>query len=156
MPTLVIPSSPVGPLWLRADEVGICAIGFGKLERADPGESAHLERTRAELERYFRGSTEPFTVPLSLSGTEFQLRVWAELQKIRWGERVSYGEIARRLGQPGAMRAVGLANGRNPVPIVVPCHRVIAAEGKLGGYSGGLHIKKALLRLEQPTVLELG
>jgi O-6-methylguanine DNA methyltransferase len=103
-----------------------------------------------ELGRYFQGTLREFQTPLDLSiGTEFQQRVWSELQRIPYGETISYGELARRLGQPGAARAVGNANGRNPIPVVVPCHRVIAGDGGLGGYTGGLAIKRFLLRVER-------
>jgi len=102
-----------------------------------------------ELERYFAGDLRDFRTPVDLSiGTAFQKRVWAELQRIPHGESISYGELARRIGKPGAARAVGGANGRNPVPIIVPCHRVIAGDGGLGGFTGGLAIKRYLLELE--------
>ena len=102
----------------------------------------------AQLQAYFAGSPVEFDVPLSLLGTDFQQRVWNELREIPLGETISYGELARRLGAPGASRAVGLANGRNPVSIVVPCHRVIGANGRLTGYGGGLQRKAWLLRHE--------
>jgi methylated-DNA-[protein]-cysteine S-methyltransferase len=98
-----------------------------------------------QLEAYFAGELTTFDMPLKLSGTHFQLRVWSELQRIPYGETISYGELARRLGNPAAVRAVGLANGRNPITIVVPCHRVIGADGSLTGYGGGLERKAWLL-----------
>jgi methylated-DNA-[protein]-cysteine S-methyltransferase len=98
-----------------------------------------------QLKDYFAGGLTRFDVPLELAGTDFQRRVWSELQRIPYGETISYGELARRLGQPAAVRAVGLANGRNPIAIVVPCHRVIGADGSLTGYGGGLERKAWLL-----------
>lgn len=102
-----------------------------------------------QLAAYFAGDLTEFTVDLDLTGTDFQVRVWAGLCQIPYGETWSYGELARHLGNPGASRAVGLANGRNPVGIIVPCHRVIGADGSLTGYGGGLDRKRTLLELEQ-------
>jgi len=106
----------------------------------------------AQLEEYFAGARVEFDVPLSLAGTEFQRRVWTELRDIPLGRTISYGELARRVGTPGASRAVGLANGRNPISIVIPCHRVIGADGRLTGYGGGLERKAWLLRHEAAMV----
>ena len=103
----------------------------------------------AELEAYFAQELRVFSVPIALHGTEFQRRVWKGLREIPYGETWSYGELARAIGQPGAARAVGLANGRNPVAIIVPCHRVIGSSGTLTGYGGGLDRKRALLDLER-------
>jgi methylated-DNA-[protein]-cysteine S-methyltransferase len=103
----------------------------------------------AQLAEYFAAERIAFDIRLTMSGTQFERRVWSALQEIPYGETVSYGEIARRLGQPSAARAVGLANGRNPVAVVVPCHRVIGANGTLTGYGGGLERKRLLLELEQ-------
>ena len=103
----------------------------------------------AQLAAYFAGKRTGFEVALRPAGTSFQQRVWDALSEIPYGETRSYGEIARRIGQPGAARAVGLANGRNPIAVVVPCHRVIGANGALTGYAGGLQAKRALLDLEQ-------
>jgi len=105
-----------------------------------------------QLERYFAGERVEFDIPLSLEGTPFQRRAWAALREIPYGETISYGEQAARLGSPGASRAVGLANGRNPIAIVVPCHRVIGADGRLTGYGGGLERKAWLLRHEAGTL----
>ena len=102
-----------------------------------------------QLKAYFAGELENFDLPLSPQGTPFQQRVWGELQKIPYGDTISYGELARRIGNPKASRAVGLANGSNPISIVIPCHRVIGANGKLTGYGGGLPIKEKLLALEK-------
>jgi len=103
---------------------------------------------RQQLEEYFAGDRREFDLPLNLSGTEFQVQVLEELQRIPYGETTSYGDIAKRIGRPKAMRAVGAANGRNPIPIIVPCHRVIGSSGDLTGFGGGLDTKAALLRLE--------
>lgn len=101
-----------------------------------------------QLKSYFAGKLKEFDVPLVLQGTDFQLLVWRRLQKIPYGETVSYGQIARELGNPEASRAVGLANGSNPIPIIVPCHRVIGSNGNLTGFGGGLPVKQKLLTLE--------
>ena len=103
---------------------------------------------RQQLEEYFAGDRREFDLPLNLSGTEFQVQVLEELQRIPYGETTSYGDIAKRIGRPKAMRAVGAPNGRNPIPIIVPCHRVIGSSGDLTGFGGGLDTKAALLRLE--------
>jgi len=112
----------------------------------DPGV---LEPVRRQLGEYFDGSRREFDLPLALRGTPFQLRDWAELQRIPYGTTISYGELARRLGNPNLTRAVGAANGANPVSIIVPCHRVIGADGSLVGYGGGVDNKRALLALEK-------
>lgn len=148
-------SSPIGPIYLVASEKGLQTVSWEKksaplastLKGKDP-ETRVLAQAVAELEEYFLGRRKNFEVPLDAQGTPFQDRVWAELKKIPYGKTCSYGDIATRLKKKGAMRAVGTANGRNPLPIVVPCHRVIAANQKLGGYTGGTHIKKKLLAIE--------
>ncbi|MCA1812797.1 MAG: methylated-DNA--[protein]-cysteine S-methyltransferase [Halobacteriales archaeon] len=153
--------SPAGPLWVAATPKGLAAIEFGGEERevlaaweARTGRAAvrDAEATRAyveELERYFAGSVTRFRVPLDvLEGTAFQRRVWDALTTIPYGETRSYKWLAAEVGQPTASRAVGMANSRNPLPIIVPCHRVVNASGKLGGYAGGLDTKRRLLRLE--------
>ncbi len=109
-----------------------------------------LKETAAQLEEYFAGERTEFEVTMELDGTPFQREVWAELCRIPYGETISYGELARRVGRPRAPRAVGQANGRNPIPIIVPCHRVLASNG-IGGYGGGLKIKRALLAVEGVT-----
>ena len=118
-------------------------------ERGNRSAQSELERQVAdELKRYFTGQLKSFTFPIRTEGTEFNRRVWHELEKVPYGETISYGELAHRVGNPKAARAVGTANGRNPIPIVIPCHRVVAAGGKLGGYGGGLALKRRLLDLE--------
>lgn len=147
-------NTPIGDLLLAGDDDGLSMIGFpeGKMRR-DPepdwvvNEQVFDEAVR-QLEEYFAGQRREFDLPLHLTGTEFQVRVLEELQRIPYGETTSYGDIAERIGRPKAMRAVGAANGRNPIPIVIPCHRVIGSGGALTGFGGGLDTKAALLRLE--------
>ncbi|MBV9339645.1 MAG: methylated-DNA--[protein]-cysteine S-methyltransferase [Acidobacteria bacterium] len=147
--------SPFGPLLLAANEAGLRQIAFPARNQPAPPEPGWQEDTQSliaaseQLRRYFAGELEDFDLPLSPEGTPFQQQVWRELLNIPYGKTISYGELAARLGNPKASRAVGLANGSNPVPIVIPCHRVIGANGKLTGYGGGLHIKEKLLALER-------
>nr|MBO2498022.1 [Fe-S]-binding protein [Bacillota bacterium] len=156
--------SPIGPLTLAITPRGICYIDFGAGERTQVElkvwarrrfRSVRLERLDRELEHvkkqlaeYFDGKRRRFDLPVDLYGTPFQLRVWRELKKIPYGEVRSYKELARAIGSPKAVRAVGGANNKNPVPILVPCHRVIGSNGSLVGYGGGLSIKEYLLKLE--------
>jgi O-6-methylguanine DNA methyltransferase len=148
-------ASPVGPLRLRAGNSGLKAIEFAARARAvaaqggDKRARAHLEKADTQLAQYFAGKRRDFNLPLAASGTEFQQRCWDALTDIPYGETRSYADIAAAIGQPKAVRAVGLANNRNPLPIVVPCHRVIGADGSLTGYGGGLKAKRWLLALEQ-------
>jgi methylated-DNA-[protein]-cysteine S-methyltransferase len=147
--------SPIGELLISADKVGLQQILFptdGRPARPDPAwqeEASALADVIGQLKAYFAGERESFALTLSPQGTPFQQRVWGELQKIAYGETISYGELARRIGNPKSSRAVGLANGSNPIPIVIPCHRVIGSNGKLTGYGGGLPIKEKLLALEK-------
>ena len=147
--------SPVGPLLLAADETGLRNIDFvngRRTARPDPTwheDPTPLQEPARQLGAYFAGELEAFDLPLSPSGTTFQLAVWGKLCEIPYGETISYGELARRLENPNASRAVGLANGSNPIPIIIPCHRVIGSNGKLTGYGGGLPIKEKLLALER-------
>jgi len=146
--------SPVGPLFLAADDGGLCFISFaGKRRSVRPARGwTEIAKPFAEVIRqlraYFRGELQDFDVPLNMRGTPFQLRVWQGLREIPYGETTSYGKLARRIGEPDAVRAVGAANGSNPIPIIVPCHRVIGSNGSLTGYGGGLPIKEKLLALE--------
>ena len=147
--------SPVGPLTLVAVN-GVLAGLYMTEQRHLPDRARFGEPDPApfgdvitQLTEYFAGRRRQFDLPLHMEGTDFQRRVWAELREIPYGETISYGELARRIGQPGAARAVGLANGRNPISIIVPCHRVIGAGGGLTGYGGGLERKQLLLALEQ-------
>jgi methylated-DNA-[protein]-cysteine S-methyltransferase len=153
--------SPVGTLTLEVDEAGLRALRFGAQGAPRPPRSAaedsHLEATRRALKEYFAGRP-PRLPPMDLRGSEFQLTVWRALLEIPWGETRSYGEIAARIGRPGAARAVGGANHENPIPILVPCHRVVASGGALGGYGGGLDRKRWLLSHEADhgPLLKLG
>lgn len=151
--------SPVGPLFLAGGDHGLLRISFGMVSKGggkslkfpkagwneDAAPFAELVR---QLKAYFGGELKEFDVPLRLEGTQFQLRVWHALQSIPYGETISYLELARRIGDTKAVRAVGLANGSNPIPIIVPCHRVIGSDGSLVGFGGGLETKQKLLALE--------
>jgi len=147
--------SPVGPLLLVADDEGLRQILFvnGRHPaKPDPGWQENpkpFRETIRQLHAYFAGKLEDFDLCLAPEGTPFQRNVWKKLCDIPYGATISYGEIARRIGNPKASRAVGLANGSNPIPIVIPCHRVIGSNGKLTGYGGGLPIKEKLLALER-------
>ena len=159
--------SPVGPLFLAASGRGLVALEFDarllgqqtirpnprdlrsegkyvRFERSEPGLRTYVQ----ELEEYFAGERRKFDFPLDLRGTEFQLACWRALLAIPYGETRTYADIARAVGRPQGFRAVGMANNRNPIAIVVPCHRVIASDGTLCGYGGGLDVKRKLLELE--------
>ncbi len=147
--------SPVGTLFVAADDQGLRTIAFPDsrhpVRRDDDwreGDSPLLRNARIQLDEYFSGRRRGFELPLSPRGTPFQQSVWAALAGIPYGRTISYAELARRVGRPTAMRAVGAANGRNPLPIVLPCHRVIGADGALTGFGGGLPAKQLLLKLE--------
>ena len=155
--------SPIGRLRLIASGEFLVAIWFEhgrdaakNDETLVEGVSPVLERARAQLQEYFRAERRDFDLPLAPRGTEFQQRVWQRLRRIQYGTTTTYGALAAELGNTNASRAVGLANGSNPLPIVIPCHRVIGANGALTGFGGGLPIKSALLELErqrsQPTL----
>jgi methylated-DNA-[protein]-cysteine S-methyltransferase len=152
----IIPS-PIGDLQLVAADQGLVAIHWHNGKPNDvqsPKLVANenhpiLLETELQLQQYFQGNRKSFSLQLYLIGTKFQLNVWHALLAIPFGETRSYGQLARQLGNPNAMRAVGAANGRNPIPIIVPCHRVIGASGDLVGFGGGLHIKSQLLALER-------
>jgi methylated-DNA-[protein]-cysteine S-methyltransferase len=147
-------TTPIGDLLLAGDADALSLIGFpqGRMRHEpDPAwtySEAPFVNARRQLTEYFAGERRQFDLPLHLTGTEFQRQVLAELQRIPYGATASYGDIATRIGRPKAVRAVGAANGRNPLPIVVPCHRVIGSNGSLTGFGGGLGTKQALLRLE--------
>jgi methylated-DNA-[protein]-cysteine S-methyltransferase len=149
--------SPLGPLTLRAED-GVLSGLYMTEHRHGPAsdalgarDDAGLPAVREQLAAYFAGSLRVFDLPLAMCGTAFQQRVWAALREIPYGETTSYGQLAAAIGRPSAVRAVGLANGRNPVSIVVPCHRVVGAGGALTGYGGGVERKRALLDLERGT-----
>ena len=147
--------SPVGPLLLAGDDEGLRFLLFRKgRDKARPKpewepDRATLKDTARQIGAYFAGRLKRFDLPLAPQGTPFQTSVWSALLEIPYGETVSYGHIAHRLGNPKAVRAVGLANGSNPIAIIIPCHRVIGSNGSLVGYGGGLPIKQALLALER-------
>ncbi|MEX0617655.1 MAG: methylated-DNA--[protein]-cysteine S-methyltransferase [Pseudohongiellaceae bacterium] len=151
-------STPVGELLLAGTETALTRIGFpeGKgmmrhdeLWTEDP---AIFTEVKEQLQAYFDQRLTRFDLPLAPAGTDFQLRVWEALMTIPYGDTSSYGEIAGRMGRPGASRAVGAANGQNPLPIVIPCHRVIGRDGTLTGFGGGLEVKRRLLALEKTAV----
>jgi methylated-DNA-[protein]-cysteine S-methyltransferase len=147
--------SPIGPLVVVCDEDALTELLLpknGKPQHIAPEwqrSPAHLREARAQLAAYFAGKLLTFDVPLAPRGTEFQRSVWDELLRIPYGDTASYIELARRIGNPSAMRAVGAANGANPIAIIVPCHRVIGADGTLTGYGGGLPAKRWLLDHER-------
>jgi methylated-DNA-[protein]-cysteine S-methyltransferase len=146
--------SPVGALLLAGDARALRMVHFQagprplRPPRAWRADEVPLRAAVRQLAEYFAGTRRAFSVPLAPAGTDFQLEVWRALRAIPYGETLSYGELARRLGSANGARAVGLANGANPLPVIIPCHRVIGADGSLTGFGGGLPIKRALLRLE--------
>jgi len=154
-----ITTTPVGVLTLIASDRGLAAILWQddspRRVRLDPrvenADHPLLLQAEQQLQEYFAGTRQRFDLPLDFAGTEFQRKVWAALVSIPFGETRSYKQIAEQIGHPSAMRAVGAANGRNPVSIIAPCHRVIGANGKLTGFAGGLDIKAFLLSLESGT-----
>ena len=139
--------TPIGRLGLVASELGLARVLWDG-EPGAGGDEAMLGAAAAQLREYFAGSRRTFDLPLDFDGTEFQRRAWTALAAIPYGERRSYGEQARRLGVPRAARAIGAANGANPVPIVLPCHRLVGADGSLTGFGGGLEVKRWLLDFE--------
>jgi len=147
--------SPVGTLRLVAEELGLRTVWFvrGRKEEKPDAEwkedAAFFVEVIRQLNAYFAGELKEFEIPLLMLGTEFQKRVWKALLTIPYGETMSYGELAKKIGEPKAVRAVGAANGQNPLPIIVPCHRVIGSDGSLTGFGGGLENKKKLLELEK-------
>jgi len=161
--TRTVIDSPLGPLTLVASGGALAGLYMNgrpgasarvpasveTAEIAEGADAAVLAQAGRQLSEYFGGQRQAFDLPLALEGTAFQRRVWDALLGIGYGQTVSYGELADRIGQPTAARAVGLANGRNPVSIIVPCHRVVGADGSLTGYGGGLDNKQRLLELER-------
>ena len=154
--------TPIGPIWVASTDKVICAVGLGAEQPEDifgwlarhvdsgpPQENpGALSEALSQLRAYFSGDRRAFDLPLDVRGTDFQRSVWEQVALIPYCETASYGEIARGIGRPESARAVGAAVGANPLPIIIPCHRVIGADGSLTGYGGGLEIKEALLRLE--------
>ncbi|MGH3716840.1 MAG: methylated-DNA--[protein]-cysteine S-methyltransferase [Micromonosporaceae bacterium] len=153
-------STPLTELLVGADEGGVCRVGLGfHADRSPPGPRADhdpvLREASAQLTAYAAGELTDFTLPLSIRrGSGFERSVWEALCEIPYGETCSYGAIAKQVGDPDAARAVGVANNRNPIAIVIPCHRVIGADGKLVGYGGGLDLKRKLLELEARVTIE--
>ncbi|MFI3245511.1 MAG: methylated-DNA--[protein]-cysteine S-methyltransferase [Ferrimonas sp.] len=149
-------ASPLGPILLVASKQGVHHIHLQAGTQPQPilptwqRDDQQLALVRQQLTEYFAGERRLFCLPLAPSGTDFQQQVWRALQQIPYGTTASYGEIARAIGRPKAVRALGAANGKNPLAIVIPCHRVIGANGSLTGYAGGLSLKQQLLQLEQP------
>ena len=148
MPYQISFNSPLGFLILGSDGKSIKEISFSEIDLQEQNSCEVLEKCREQLENYFSGKSLAFDLPLSPNGTEFQQRVWAELLKIPYGETITYMDMAVRLGDPKCIRAVGTANGKNPIAIIIPCHRVIGAGNKLTGYAGGIWRKKILLEIE--------
>jgi AraC family transcriptional regulator, regulatory protein of adaptative response / methylated-DNA-[protein]-cysteine methyltransferase len=161
--------TPLGPMIAAATRQGVCLLEFTERRRVEtqlaiferrlklplvPGENDHLRQLRGELAEYFAGRLKHFVVPLHVAGTPFQERVWGELSRIPYGATRSYADVAKAVGSPGAVRAVGQANGTNRIAIVLPCHRVVNAGGQLGGYGGGLWRKRRLLALEQGQLID--
>ena len=153
--------TPLGSLRITATDRGVSGVSFVDKPAEDgspaaagsPDASGHLRQATAQLAEYFAGQRSSFTVPLDLAGTAFQRKVWMALGDIPLGRTVTYGELAASLDNPGAYQAVGAANGRNPVAIIVPCHRVLGSKGKLTGYAGGIERKQWLLRHEGGALL---
>ncbi|SNT55650.1 methylated-DNA-[protein]-cysteine S-methyltransferase [Actinomadura meyerae] len=160
MTSHIVLDSPVGPLTLVAEDGGLSGLYMEKQRHlpsegtfgapGDPDTEPFATAAR-QLDAYFAGELTEFDVPLNLRGTPFQQRVWAALQEIPYGRTTTYGELAAEIGSPTASRAVGLANGRNPVSVIVPCHRVVGSTGSLTGYGGGLDRKRHLLDFELRT-----
>lgn len=150
--------TPIGVLTLVASHAGLTHVLFEGQEPVDVGLPADLpevdddpvlEAAAGQLSEYFDGDREIFDVPLALDGTEFQESAWRALATVPYGETRTYGEQAEAIGRPGAFRAVGAANGRNPIPVILPCHRIVGANGDLTGFAGGIDTKRRLLDLEQ-------
>jgi len=153
--TGVVLATPIGGLLVGVSDGAVVRVGFGA-RAADPAAELDplLSRALAELRGYFAGERTEFTVPTRFTtGSPFERAVWERIAQIPYGQMLTYGEIARAIGEPGGARAVGAACGRNPVPVLVPCHRVVAANGRLGGFGGGLPRKRQLLQLEARVAL---
>ncbi|MEU6023438.1 methylated-DNA--[protein]-cysteine S-methyltransferase [Micromonospora sp. NPDC047134] len=149
--------SPIGAFSVATGAGSVCGTRFGPVENATTEPTGEVARQAvAELRAYFAGELTDFGVPVTVpGGSEFERAVWREMTRIPYGETLTYGEVARRLGDPGAARAVGAACNRNPIPVIVPCHRIIGAGGKLVGFGGGLPRKIKLLELEAAVALPL-
>ncbi|MGC4769760.1 methylated-DNA--[protein]-cysteine S-methyltransferase [Micromonospora sp. DT44] len=151
----IVLDSPIGEFSVATDDTSVCGAHFGRVDTAveEPGDPLSRQVV-AELRAYFEGALTAFTVPVSAPrGSEFERAVWREMTRIPYGETLTYGEVARLVGDPGAARAVGVACNRNPIPVIVPCHRIVGAGGKLVGFGGGLPRKVRLLELEAGVAL---
>ncbi|GHT04220.1 methylated-DNA--protein-cysteine methyltransferase [Bacteroidia bacterium] len=149
--TMYYYQSPIGVLELTANDTALTGLSLAKEGEGQKakGENRIIQQTCSQLDEYFAGKRKTFELPLAPAGTGFQEKVWEELQRIPYGKTISYAQLAQAVDNPKACRAVGSANGKNPIAIIIPCHRVINANGKLGGYALGLDIKKQLLDLEE-------
>jgi methylated-DNA-[protein]-cysteine S-methyltransferase len=146
--------TPIGPLTLGSTQHGLSSLNFGAKVPKDGGIDERVNRKAVkQLEEYFGGRRTDFDLPLDFKGTDFQMKVWNALLAIPYGQTRTYGEIANRIGRPGAARAVGMANHDNPIAVIIPCHRVVGHNGSLTGYAGGLHIKQHLLSIERGKTL---
>ncbi|MDF2179661.1 methylated-DNA--[protein]-cysteine S-methyltransferase [Aliiglaciecola sp. CAU 1673] len=141
--------TPIGLLAIREQDDAICAIEFVETMDSEPVNTPLLLEAKKQLQDYFNGSRKAFNLPLKAKGTLFQQQVWEQLQSVCYGQTASYADIANKVANPKAVRAVGAANGKNPIAIVVPCHRIIGSNGRLTGYAGGLERKAFLLDLER-------
>jgi methylated-DNA-[protein]-cysteine S-methyltransferase len=149
--------SPIGDLSLAVDDTGLCRVSFGVVEGIEPSTVPDplLTETQEQLKAYFAGERTDFDLPLSVrGGSAFERAVWQQLTRIPYGEMQTYGDVAKSVGDPGAARAVGVACNRNPLPLVVPCHRVVGAGGKMVGFGGGIPRKRHLLELEARVAFE--
>jgi len=144
---VIIFESTLGKIYLLAGQKGLQKLSYTSFPETTGNKDIELKAV-AQLREYFAGERKEFDIPLDLAGTEFQMKVWAALRGIEYGAVLAYADVASRINCAKAVRAVGTANGRNPVPIIIPCHRVIAKNGGIGGYTGGLDIKRKLLELE--------
>jgi methylated-DNA-[protein]-cysteine S-methyltransferase len=142
-------NTPIGRLWLAEEDGSLTDLSFRSILNAEERETPLLKRVTAQLTEYFEGKRRIFDMPLNPIGTAFQKSVWSALQDIPYGETRSYKDIAVAVGNEKACRAVGMANNKNPISVIIPCHRVIGAHGALTGYGGGLDIKQALLNMEK-------
>jgi len=155
MPDAIIYYSPIGNLYIAASNIGLTRIKFNPDTEYEPmgnAQNPHILKAISQLEEYFRGERKIFDLKLDWElATDFYRQVWTELLRIPYGKTVAYSDIANALNNPKAVRAVGMANGKNPLPIIVPCHRVIGKTGHLHGFTGGLDIKEKLLHIENPS-----
>ena len=145
-------STALGNLIIKEESGSIVAIGFTDQAEMDNSSTLLIE-AKKELKQYFTGQRQDFTIPINPIGTEFQKNVWDELRSIGYGQTISYQELANRLGDPKSIRAAGTANGKNPIAIIIPCHRVIGSDGSMTGYAGGIDKKRSLLKIEGAAVV---